>query len=87
MLITDGVSYRPDAPEVSEDRRDPPVLSAAAADLPLYPWIDVAPDGRPFCSGPSTAMLFLDPSGTGAWIRGRSRGDSSSPKLRQPRAL
>ena len=49
------------------------MLSAAAMDLPLYPWIDVAPDGRPFCPGPSTAMLFLDPSGTGAWSAAGTR--------------
>ena len=73
MLITDGVSDRPDAPEVRKTDGTLRVLSAAATDLPLYPWIDVAPDGRPFYSGPSTAMLFLDPSGTGAWSAAGTR--------------
>ena len=73
MLITDGVSDRPDAPEVRKTDGTLRVLSAAATDLPLYPWIDVAPDGRPFYSGPSTDMLFLDPSGTGAWSAAGTR--------------
>ncbi len=67
MLITDGVSNRVDAPEVRQTDGTLRSLSDASRDLPLYPWIDVAPDGRAFLSGPSTTMRNLDPSGTGAW--------------------
>ena len=33
----------------------------------MYPWIDVAPDGRAFYSGPDQTMRSLDTTGTGAW--------------------
>jgi Domain of unknown function (DUF1929)/PKD domain len=65
MLITEG---GPDTPEVRETTggfRE--LTSAARNDLPLYPWLDVAPDGRTFYSGPTETMLSLNPAGTGAW--------------------
>ncbi len=68
ILITDGVSGRPDAPEVRKTDGTLRSLSTAAKDLPLYPWLDVAPNGRAFLSGPSTTMRSLDPSGTGSWL-------------------
>jgi hypothetical protein len=34
--------------------------------LPLYPWIDAAPDGRAFYSGPDQTLRRLNTSGTGA---------------------
>ena len=67
MLVTDGVEGRVDAPEVRKTDGSFRALSTAARDLPLYPWIDVAPNGRAFYSGPSTTMRSLDTSGTGAW--------------------
>ena len=76
MLITDGVSFRADAPEVRETDGAFRSLTDAAVDLELYPWIDVAPDGRAFVSGPDAAMRSLDPSGTGDWDLEGSRGDS-----------
>ena len=42
-------------------------LGSAALSLPLYPWLDVAPDGRAFYSGPSQTMRSLNPGGAGAW--------------------
>ena len=36
-------------------------------DVPFYPWMDVAPDGRVFYSGPDNNLRKLDPSGAGAW--------------------
>ena len=45
-------------------------------DLPLYPWIDVAPDGRAFDSGPDAAMRSLDSLGNGDWGRGYAGRDS-----------
>ena len=76
MLITDGVSFRADAPEVRETDGAFRSLTDASVDLELYPWIDVAPDGRAFVSGPDAAMRSLDPSGTGDWDPEGSRGDS-----------
>jgi fibronectin type 3 domain-containing protein len=35
--------------------------------LPLYPWMDAAPDGRTFISGPEQTMRMLDTAAGGAW--------------------
>ena len=42
-------------------------LIGLTSNLPLYPWIHVAPDGRGFLAGPGPEMRFLDPNGQGAW--------------------
>jgi hypothetical protein len=42
-------------------------LTGAALELPLYPWIDVGPDGRAFYSGPDQFMKKFDTAGPGAW--------------------
>ena len=64
MLITEG---GPDTPEVR--RRDGTLrsLTGAVLNLPLYPWLDVAPDGRAFYSGPDQTMRKINASGTGSW--------------------
>jgi hypothetical protein len=64
MLITEG---RPDTPEVRKTDGTLRTLSTASLNLPLYPWLDVAPDGRVFYSGPDQTMRKLDPTGSGAW--------------------
>jgi hypothetical protein len=64
MLITEG---GPDIPQVRRTDGSLRTLSTAALDLPLYPWLDVAPDGQVFYSGPDQMMRKLDPAGTGAW--------------------
>ena len=64
MLITEG---GPDIPEVRTTGGTLRSLSGASLNLPLYPWIDVAPNGRAFYSGPDQTMRSLDTSGTGAW--------------------
>jgi hypothetical protein len=64
MLITSG---RVDTPEVRMLDGALRTLSTASLSLPLYPWMDVAPDGRVFDSGPDQALRALDTSGTGAW--------------------
>jgi hypothetical protein len=64
MLITDG---GPDLPEVRTGAGTLRPLSTAELDLPLYPWLDVAPDGRVLYSGPDETLRMLDASGTGAW--------------------
>jgi galactose oxidase-like protein len=64
MLITEG---GPDIPEVRQLDGSIRQLTSASRNLPLYPWLDVAPDGRAFYSGPDQTMRTLDPDGTGAW--------------------
>jgi hypothetical protein len=63
-LITGG---RPSIPEVRSTAGALRTLPGASLNLPLYPWLDVAPNGRVFYSGPDNRMLSLDPAGTGAW--------------------
>ena len=64
MLITEG---GPDTPEVRTTAGGLRALTTASLNLPLYPWIDVAPDGRAFYSGPDQTMRALNTSGGGAW--------------------
>jgi hypothetical protein len=64
MLITEG---GPDIPEVRRTDGSLRTLNTAALNLPLYPWLDVAPDGRVFYSGPDQTLRKLDPAGGGAW--------------------
>src|SRR4051812_13183046 len=64
MLITSG---RVDTPEVRTLDGPLRTLSTAPLSLPLYPWLDVAPDGRAFYSGPDQTMRALDTTGTGKW--------------------
>ncbi|MGH2942683.1 MAG: galactose oxidase-like domain-containing protein, partial [Solirubrobacteraceae bacterium] len=64
MLITEG---GPDTPEVRRTNGTLRTLTGAVRDLPLYPWLDVAPDGRAFYSGPDQTMRKINPSGTGSW--------------------
>jgi hypothetical protein len=43
-------------------------LTTAQGSLPYYPWMFVAPDGRVFYAGPSSAQTgYLDVNGTGRW--------------------
>ncbi len=63
-LITSG---GPPVPEVLQTDRSLRALTDASLSLPLYPWIDVAPDGRAFYSGPDQSLRSLDTSGTGSW--------------------
>ena len=68
MLITEGDDLdHPHIPEVRDTDGNIRELTSAEWLLPLYPWIDVAPDGRAFVSGPDRILRSLDPSGTGAW--------------------
>ena len=64
LLITEG---GPDVPEVRQTDGALRALDTASLNLPLYPWIDVAPDGRAFYSGPDPTMRSLDPAGGGSW--------------------
>jgi chitodextrinase len=64
MLITEG---GPDTPEVRKTDGTLRTLSTASLNLPLYPWLDVAPDGRVFYSGPDQTMRKLNTAGGGSW--------------------
>ena len=64
MLITSG---RVDTPEVRTLSGNLRSLSTASLSLPLYPWMDVAPNGLAFYSGPDQTLRALNPAGTGAW--------------------
>jgi Domain of unknown function (DUF1929)/Bacterial Ig domain len=64
MLITSG---RVDTPEVRTLAGNLRSLSTASLSLPLYPWMDVAPNGLAFYSGPDQLLRALNPSGTGSW--------------------
>ena len=64
MLITEG---GPDTPEVRKTDGTLRALNTASLNLPLYPWLDVAPDGRVFYSGPDQTLRTLDPAGGGSW--------------------
>ena len=45
-------------------------LSGASRNLPYYPLMFLAPDGRVFDAGPQAQSAFLDPSGAGSWSDG-----------------
>ncbi len=64
MLITSG---GPNIPEVRGTNGALRQLTGASFGLPNYPWLDVAPDGRTFFSGPSPTMRSLNPNGSGSW--------------------
>jgi Domain of unknown function (DUF1929)/PKD domain/Kelch motif len=64
MLITSGGANTPEVRGTNGALRK---LTGAGFGLPNYPWLDVAPNGRTFFSGPSPTMRSLDSSGPGAW--------------------
>lgn len=64
MLITSGGAAIPEVRQLNGTLRQ---LSSASLSLPLYPWINVAPDGRAFDSGPDPTMRSLNANGAGAW--------------------
>jgi hypothetical protein len=64
MLITSG---GPTVPEVRTTGGSLRSLTSASLSQPLYPWTDVAPNGRVFVSGPDSTLRSLDTAGTGAW--------------------
>ena len=71
MFITSGGNREPTAHELHEVREvdgDIRPLEDARRALPYfeYPWVDVAPDGRAFVSGPERTMLSFDTAGSGS---------------------
>jgi galactose oxidase len=45
-------------------------LTTASLEIPYYPWMFVAPDGRVFYAGWSRTSRWLDLTGTGSWSTG-----------------
>ncbi len=45
-------------------------LTGALQNLPLYPWLLLAPNGRVFYSGPERTTRFLNTAGAGSWTAG-----------------
>ena len=64
LLITSG---RQATPEVRTRAGGLRALSTASLSLPLYPWMDLAPNGLAFYSGPNQTLRTLNPAGTGTW--------------------
>ena len=64
MLITSGRVNTPEVRKLDGALRS---LGTASLGLPLYPWMDVAPDGRAFYSGPDDNLRALSTAGTGSW--------------------
>ena len=75
MLITEG---GPDLPEVRTTTGSIRPLSTASLNLPLYPWLDVAPDGRAFYSGPDQTMRAVARAAPGHGSRSGSATRSTA---------
>jgi hypothetical protein len=73
MLVTSGLHTNRDRntlPQVWLPLGGWRNLTNAVLDLPLYPWMFVAPDGRAFMAGPNKRAWWLSTSGAGKWTRG-----------------
>lgn len=64
MLITSG---RASIPEILSTKGELRELLGAALDLPLYPWLQPALNGRVLLAGPDRPLRYLDTSGDGSW--------------------
>lgn len=64
MLITSGEVNTPEVYTTSGTLR---TLSNATLAMPLYPWLQAAPNGRAFYFGPDQTMRYLNTNGTGSW--------------------
>ena len=64
MLITSGRVAIPEVRTLAGSLR---ALSGASLSLPLYPWMDVDPNGRAFYSGPDQTLRALSTTGAGTW--------------------
>jgi hypothetical protein len=64
MLITSG---GPNTSEVYNLESGVRSLTTAVLAMPLYPWLQAAPNGLTFYFGPDNYLRYLDVSGTGSW--------------------
>jgi hypothetical protein len=76
MLITSGRVNTPEVRKLDGALRS---LSTASLGLPLYPWMDVAPNGRAFYSGPDTTCVLSTPVAPAAGRRSvRATGSTAT---------
>ena len=73
MLITSG---GPSNHEVYATDGTIRTLSNFTLSMPIYPWIQAAPNGKAFLLGPNPDMYFIDPAGTGSYQGAGWRADS-----------
>lgn len=81
VLTVAGLGHvgNPQFPEVwKADGTGWRMLSSAELNLPYYPFLHLAPDGRVFVSGTTRRSFYLDTSGTGAWSTGPDQNFVSS---------
>lgn len=64
MLITSGGPSTPEIYNLDNGLRS---LTTAVLEMPLYPWLQAAPNGLTFYFGPNNNLSYLDISGTGSW--------------------
>ncbi|MDQ3131184.1 MAG: DUF1929 domain-containing protein [Acidobacteriota bacterium] len=64
MLITSG---GPSTSEVYNSANGLRSLTNAVLAMPLYPWLQAAPNGNAFYFGPDNNLRYLNTSGAGAW--------------------
>jgi hypothetical protein len=64
MLITSG---GPATSEVYTTGGTLRSLTNAVLEMPLYPWLQAAPNGRAFYFGPDDNLRYLNTSGAGSW--------------------
>ncbi|GAA3985825.1 galactose oxidase early set domain-containing protein [Hymenobacter antarcticus] len=66
-------------------------LTGAARELPLYPMMFAASNGKVFCAGPNVDTGYLDPTGSGSWTMtgttalGTSLGGTPGPGMQNGR--
>lgn len=73
MLITSG---GPSTHEVYATDGTIRTLSNFTHTMPIYPWIQAAPNGKAFLLGPEPDMYYIDPAGTGSITGAGWRVDS-----------
>lgn len=80
MLVVSGRNGgegNPDIPEIRSTDGTIRALGGAEQELPQYPWLDVAPDGRPVMTGPDPGLQSIDVSGGGSWQPLANRPDGT----------
>ncbi|HEX8248089.1 MAG TPA: galactose oxidase-like domain-containing protein [Pyrinomonadaceae bacterium] len=64
MLITSGGPFTSEVYNQAGGLRS---LTTAVLEMPLYPWIQAAPNGNAFYFGPDDNLRYLNTNGSGAW--------------------
>jgi hypothetical protein len=72
MLITSGGW---ETPEVYNSQTGVRSLTNAVLSMPLYPWLEAAPNGKAFYFGPDDKLRYITTAGTGSVQNLGTRGD------------